>query len=494
MQLDNITIAVRPRSNSEAMDLGLRLVQTHWRSLYAPLCAVVLPLFVLLNVLFSQHMWLAMLILWWLKPLYDRVLLHVLSHALFGQTPGTRETLASLPVIVKNGWFTQLSVFRLSPRRSFLLPVWQLEGLRGAARRARVRILKGVSSAQSVWLMIVCLHMEGIILFSLYGLIYIFLPEEVELRSLASFFSAAPPYWVELISNGLWLVAMLVVEPFYVAAGFMLYIQRRTQLEAWDIEIRFRRLAQRLGALAGSAATLLLGVLLCLGPTEPAQAAQRAEMTPEQSRAVITDILAQEDFSTDKRITTWVPKDWRPDWNVRRKEGAKEESPFAALQKLIAGGFKVVLVVLVVLALIYLIINRQRWLTRTGGGRRPAGPPPTALFGMDIQPESLPENLSVMAKDLWRQGRQREALGLLYRGSLSHLVNHDALALHDGMTESDIESCARQARLDAVRVEYLSRLSAAWKTVAYAHRLPEEQGVLRLFADWPQHFTRPAAA
>ena len=494
MQLDNITVAVRPRSNSEAMDLGLRLVQTHRRALYGPWFAIVLPVFVLLNILLSQHMWLAMLIVWWLKPLYDRVLLHVLSLALFGQTPSTRTTLNSLPAILKNGLFMQLSIFRLSVRRSFLLPVWQLEGLKGAARRARVRVLKGGSSGQSVWLLMISAYLEGAILLSLYGLIYLFLPQDTELKAMAPFFSSHPPYWMELVSNSLYLVAMSVIEPFYVAAGFMLYIQRRTQLEAWDIEIRFRRLAQRLSTLGASTAALLLVVLLSFSPVEPAQAAGSADLTPAESHDVITQILANEDFSTVKRVTTWVPKDWPLKWNTKKPKADADVSAFAALQRLIASGFKLVLVILLILAILYLVINRKRWLAMTERKKLPDRPPPTALFGMDLQPESLPDNLAQTAQALWTQGRQRESLGLLYRGSLSHLVNHDVLALNEGMTESDIEACARAAQLDPARVDYLSRLTGAWKTLAYAHRQPDEGEVRRLFADWPNHFGQPVSA
>jgi hypothetical protein len=36
-------------------------------------------------------------------------------------------------------------------------------------------------------------------------------------------------------------VVVLFLEPFYVAAGFAMYLNRRTQLEAWDIEQEFRR-------------------------------------------------------------------------------------------------------------------------------------------------------------------------------------------------------------------------------------------------------------
>ena len=37
--------------------------------------------------------------------------------------------------------------------------------------------------------------------------------------------------------------AVLVLEPFYVAAGFALYLNRRTLLEGWDIEVALRRIA-----------------------------------------------------------------------------------------------------------------------------------------------------------------------------------------------------------------------------------------------------------
>ena len=36
-----------------------------------------------------------------------------------------------------------------------------------------------------------------------------------------------------------------VLEPFYVAAGFGLYLNRRTLLEGWDIEVALRRIAAR---------------------------------------------------------------------------------------------------------------------------------------------------------------------------------------------------------------------------------------------------------
>ena len=42
-----------------------------------------------------------------------------------------------------------------------------------------------------------------------------------------------------------YLVALFLIEPLYVASDFTLYLNRRTELEGWDIEIAFRQLAAR---------------------------------------------------------------------------------------------------------------------------------------------------------------------------------------------------------------------------------------------------------
>jgi hypothetical protein len=36
-------------------------------------------------------------------------------------------------------------------------------------------------------------------------------------------------------------IAVLFLEPYYVAAGFGMYLNRRAELEAWDIEQELRR-------------------------------------------------------------------------------------------------------------------------------------------------------------------------------------------------------------------------------------------------------------
>ena len=42
------------------------------------------------------------------------------------------------------------------------------------------------------------------------------------------------------------MVIVTLIEPFYVGAGFALYLNCRTRIEGWDVELAFKRLARRL--------------------------------------------------------------------------------------------------------------------------------------------------------------------------------------------------------------------------------------------------------
>jgi hypothetical protein len=53
--------------------------------------------------------------------------------------------------------------------------------------------------------------------------------------------SAAPDFMGSLKTSIAYAAAVAFLEPFYVAAGFGEYINRRVELEAWDIEQEFRR-------------------------------------------------------------------------------------------------------------------------------------------------------------------------------------------------------------------------------------------------------------
>jgi hypothetical protein len=59
--------------------------------------------------------------------------------------------------------------------------------------------------------------------------------------SSATLFSQETSALIGLPMTIAYALVVLLLEPFYVAAGFAMYLNRRAQLEAWDIEQELRR-------------------------------------------------------------------------------------------------------------------------------------------------------------------------------------------------------------------------------------------------------------
>ena len=77
MRLTDASVAIRPRSAWEAIDLGVLLARRHLGLLMASWALLTLPLFVLLSALLWQYPTVAVLLFWWIKPAWERLPLHI---------------------------------------------------------------------------------------------------------------------------------------------------------------------------------------------------------------------------------------------------------------------------------------------------------------------------------------------------------------------------------------------------------------------------------
>ena len=499
MKLTDLSIQVRQRSTWEAIDLGFALVQQHWLALILPLSLLVLMLALPFWLLVpDNYLWLAGLFIWWLKPLYDRLLLHILSRQLFNEKVTTAEAFSALPDLIRHtGLFSALSYRRFSLSRSYNLAIWQLEKLKGNERKERQALIYLQGHSNAIWLTIACIHLEWVILFSIYALILMFDASGTAWEHVKNLFRGDvdmdTQYWQTLFDFIFYSLTVLIIEPFYVAAGFMLYINRRTQLEAWDIEIAFRALGDRLAHLSKSMATLLPSLLivffssLLLTIPSSTWAAEKSEVLNEQrlaadqAAAKIKEVMELPELSNRRQISTWVPKD------LAKKDADKNALSSATVQ-LIAQIFKAILWIAVIVGVILLFIYREKLLAflTPGRQRKLASPIPDVLFGLDIRPESLPEDIAGTARNLWLNGKTREALSLLYRGTLMVLTRKQHLAIQASHTEGDILQLAKPS-LATERFNYLATLTKLWQMIAYAHRKPEDTELEFLFNQWP-HF------
>lgn len=246
MQLDRIQVVIRPRSSWESIDLGFSMVRHWWKPLYKIWFLFLLLILIITSPLlyWVEPFWVGYL-LWWLKPLYDRIILYFFSHALFGEQPSFWQSLSSLR---KTGLLMGLLTWRrFDLARSFNLPVWQLEGSRGKIASKRLKLLQrhNYDYDKAIWLTIICIHFEWLLMFSLFGLLYMFIPANYNV-DFFQFIFLNESYWLENLNLIAYLFVIAIIEPLYVAAGFALYLNRRTHLEAWDIELAFRRIAEKL--------------------------------------------------------------------------------------------------------------------------------------------------------------------------------------------------------------------------------------------------------
>lgn len=240
MQVDALALALRPRSMMEAADLGVRLVQASaasvWRS-FLPLYLVVVAL-ALATVEIAG--WLPPVIIFCLKPWLDRSLLFVHSRAVFGE----QTRFADLWRAQRSVWWRQLpltlTLRRLSPWRSFTQPAYQLEGQQGAAlRKRRAQLLRGKRGVAGA-VHLAFAHLEMIFILALFALAVWFDPQGRS-GSVLELLRGEDGLLTSLLYAVAYAAVVGVVEPFYVAAGLAMYLNRRVELEAWDVEQEFRR-------------------------------------------------------------------------------------------------------------------------------------------------------------------------------------------------------------------------------------------------------------
>jgi hypothetical protein len=239
MQVDALAVDLRPRSMYEAADLGVRLVQANaasvWRT-FLPMY-VVLVLFALATVEIAG--WLPGLIIFWLKPWLDRSLLFVLSRAVFGESTRFADLWRERSQVWFGQFLASLTLRRLSAWRAFTQPAYQLEGQRGAALRQRRKQLLRNKRGAAFAMHFAFSYVEMLLLGGVLALgLWFALPGTVK-----SVFDLirGDSIGASLASAAAYALIVGVVEPFYVAAGFAMYLNRRVELEAWDIEQEFRR-------------------------------------------------------------------------------------------------------------------------------------------------------------------------------------------------------------------------------------------------------------
>ena len=524
MNLASFQIKPVLRSHWEAVDLGTAIAKRWFLPMFLAWLIPAMLVLCLLLLLFPHIPWVAALVTWWLKPLFDRLPLFILSRKVFGEKVGAGVSFKSLLSMLGIGLFSALTWRRFDMQRSFGLAVVVLERQRGKARGRRADLLQRTCGNAAAWLTIVAVHIETFILWGIAALFWMLIPQGVEVDLVSWLTTESSTY--DSIYYGLYALCASLVAPFYISSGFSLYLNRRVALEAWDIEIKFRqsvqqRAAKKSGSTLSKASLVSCLAMLCfslcfLGVAQPSFAqdnsqTQSAEVTAGESqdsasyeltevKESIIQILQSPPYvieDTERRLQ-WKniqDEDEIPDWLIRFAEwleslggGEASETTFniAVLVEL--------LLWFLVIALIALLIFNFRHHIKTFVGSFANTKSsisefqrPEVIMGMEITEDSLPEDIPGESRALWQQGLFREALALLYRGSLYRMVYQRNLELSESHTEQECLHLVA-ARYEESLVTYFRQLTQSWQNLAYAHYALEQDQFERLNSGWSEVF------
>lgn len=507
MRLSEASVVIRPRTSWEAMDLGVLMAQEYRLLLMGSWAMVTLPIFILLTVLLWRYPSMAMFVFWWLKPAFDRLPLYILSKALFGETPSFRQAVRQWPRLLKGQLLASLTWRRLSLSRSFVMPVSQLEGLDGDARQKRLGVLLQRNAGAARWLTTIGVHMEIGLWFGCMALFYLFIPQQLELDwdwQRLALASGSEGLWLEHLSNAFYALILVFWEPIYVACGFSLYLNRRTVLEAWDLELVFRRLRQRLSSVAP---LLLVAALMLVPFIHPAMAEEPAparQVTTQAASQSIKTLLDNPPFKNPETVTRYRFGDEKNAAPPKVKGDGKLPAWLQALLdrlnrdtfKNAALGLEVLLWSLLAAGLALVVWRYREWLhtfvSRRGPAKaKTAKAAPAQLFGLALGSDTLPDDIASTAEQLWPT-HPREALGLLYRGLLNRLLHDFNLPLKSADTEGQVLErihLLQQPQLLA----FSDALTHHWQNLAYGHRLPPALVHQQLCRDWRALFSTGAA-
>lgn len=486
MQLEQMTANVRYRTPWEGVDLGFVAARRWFLPLWGLWWLTALPVTLLAVLLLHRSPLLTALAVWWCKPLYEPLLLYWLSRRLFGETLPARALARRWRAALLPGLGANLTVWRLGPNRSFHLPVALLERLTGAERRKRLTVLGGGQSA-GLWLSVVAAHFEAVFTLGALLLLLYLVPDRLQPQTFWSL-GAGGSTVLAWLGDGFWLLAMSAVAPFYVAGGFALYLSRRSQLEAWELELSFRRMAPRFRAARAGAAAAALAACVLLQPAGGARAATPPAAAPAvavdraTAAAAIKRVLADPAFGKEHTEHYWK--------YVGPRRQAQKAHPAVSLAWLagLADLLKYLLWVVAVVVAGWLLLNvvqLAEWLSRR---RRPrAEPPATTLFGLPITPESLPRDVAGAIRGMVGSGELRAALGLLYRATLMRLVHDHHLRIPQSATEGECQRLV-QGQRPAAEAALFAQLTGLWTRCAYGHLMPPADDILRLTETWRDHY------
>ncbi len=496
MDINRITVHLRPRNQWEAIDMGMVVARRWFFRLWLTWLVSSLPLlpvWLTLAFLLPGNVPFLFIIFFWLfKPLYEPPLLHWLSRILFDEKLTTKQVVREIRAATSFKRVLAVCGTRTTPLRSFTMPILLLEGLTGKLKRRRSSVLcRGYETA--LLLTLACFIIELILCLSLSSTLYWMIPEQLRWLDFGQFIFMGDTWF----TIALYILSCSFIAPFYVSSGFFLYISRRVELEAWDLELGFKQINRQIEVRSKKTTSLVAAVFLSTTlsfcpPGGPAAVQAEETFSPQKAKKIITEVLDEREFGEKKKVQRWVPKNKEEkkrdtDWlELLRPIFEKLSKMTEKVAEFLGEGSRYIVWTVAGAFIAFLLLRYRRirtWISRYLPDNRQSYTPPAQLFGMDIRPDSLPGDIGHKCRELLEADRKREVLSLLYRSVLSRLVNRQRLFIPESLTEN--ECCVLvEARRPKKEALFFRDLTALWLTTAYGHMIPSTRSCCTLIDTW----------
>ena len=447
--------ALRRKDFREAADAGLLL----WRQNFAAF----LPFFAIpfwicafaLRMLPGNWKYLSWLIIWLLKPLFDRIILHIISVRFFERGASLSRLRQGLGKSLYRGLAGDLLWRRFSPLRSAMMPVRVLEQniKSGKGITERKKLLEnggiGYCFLLTVWGAAVEITLlAGEILF------FITMTELMARGFLSSIESFAD---VEIFIYAAWCINYMLVETIYVCMGFSLYINSRVEVEGWDIEITFRDLAEKLKNKSKNIALIVLLLACLFMPVSTS-----ANDVPLET---LQNILESPDFGT-------VEDSWGIRLRNPSQPGDFPEYDFGFtehLRRIFAYILQFILIGIIAGLIVFLFIYLRKFRQSKAAGTGSAD-----IKTMHTHPAEDPTALLEKALSFHEQGKIRLAWGYCTAAAIQSWPHYYDINFPPNATENDCAHIVNLKTGNNPQAYAFGKLVKHWVYFAYGGRHPPE--------------------
>jgi hypothetical protein len=483
---------MRRRGVWEAADSGVLL----WRKNFL----YIIPFFAFpvwiaafgLRLISDDLRYLSWLGLWWLKPFFDRLVLHLISARFFEPPSETGSSLLrGLRGNLLRGLLGDLLWRRFSLTRSSRMPLRVLERLGSKRFRERKKDLAAGGLNFGFFVTFLCFLLECFLL----GGESLFVYSMVDILS--------PDYFLdfgEFLAQAEWFiftaycVNYMLVESLYAAMGFGVYINNRVEIEGWDLQILFQKFeslraddnavpkAAKRGMFSNSKVLLILALGFFLffpagvraGPDDfPANAGEAANFFPEgflPAESVpletLEEVLASPDFGYSKT-----------GWNIRFKnrqepeefENPQDMLPWIEKMKETLGFTLMMLICLVIGGFAAFVLFRFfRGRRSFGSGKHRDG----KNYRNPLFSAESPEALFDKAAKFAGAGKAREAWAACLRGTIAAYSRRGGVSFPPDATEYGCLALVRSS--GGGGIDEFGELVRNWIYLAYGGRNPPE--------------------